>query len=74
MKAFKESNTHVYLRKTLYFDEIAIEVSSLMRNNQTVVKSGVIDKNTKIIFRSNCCKVTIGIEIAIETFELNENK
>ena len=42
--------------------------------NQTVVKSGVIDKNTKIIFRSNCCKVTIGIEIAIETFELNENK
>ena len=46
----------------------------MMRNNQTIAKSGIIDKNTKIIFRSNCCKLTIGIEFSIETFQLNEKK
>lgn len=45
-----------------------------MRNNQTVAKFGIIDKNTKVIFRSNCCKLTIGIQLAVQTFQLNEDK
>ena len=45
-----------------------------MRNNQSVAKTGVIDKNTKIIFRSNCCKLTVGIELSVQTFKLNQNK
>jgi len=45
-----------------------------MRNNQTMVKTGIIDKNTKLIFRTNCSKLTVGIELSTETFELNENK
>ena len=33
----------------------------MMRNNLTIIKHGIIDKNTKLVFRTNCSKVTIGI-------------
>lgn len=74
IKALKDSITHVYLKKTLYFDEIALEVHAMMRSSQCIVKSGIIDKNTKIIFRTSCSKLTVGIELSIETFQLNDRK
>lgn len=46
----------------------------MMRSNQSIVKSGIIDKNTKIIFRTSCSKLTVGIELSIETFQLNDKK
>ena len=46
----------------------------MMKSNTTIVKSGIIDKNTKMIFRTNCSKLTIGIEISVESFHLNEKK
>ena len=74
LKVLHEKITHVYSRKFLYFDEIKLEVTTLMKNNSEVVKSGLIDNNTKIIFRSACAKSTILIEIAKETFELNSSR
>jgi hypothetical protein len=60
--------THAYLKKTIYFDEIGLEVIAMLKNNQNVAKSGLIDKNTKLIFRTNCSKLSIAIELSIETF------
>ena len=74
MKRLRETVTHVYLRKVLHFDMVSLEVSAMLRNNQTVVKSGLIDKNTQIIFRTNCSKMSICVELASETFQLDENK
>ena len=73
-KSLKESQTHVFLKKSLQFDEIGLEVMSMIRPNQAITKSGIIDKHTKVIFRTSCSKLTVGIEIAVESFQLNEKK
>ena len=73
-KALKESLTHVFLKKSLYFDEIGLEVISMIRPNQAIVKNGIIDKQTKVIFRTGCSKLTVGVEVSVETFQLNERK
>lgn len=44
----------------------------MMKTSQIIVKSGIIDKNTKIIFRTSCSKLTVGVELSTETFQLNE--
>lgn len=46
----------------------------MLLNNETVRRTGIIGKNTKLVFRSNCAKSTILVEIAVETFQLNEQK
>lgn len=45
-----------------------------MHNNEEIRRTGIITKNTKIIFRSGCSKYTILVEISKEMFELNEDK
>jgi hypothetical protein len=65
LKSLKESVTHVFLKKALYFDEISLEVMGMMRSNQTIVKTGIIDKSTKIVFRTSCSKLTVGVELSI---------
>lgn len=39
-----------------------------MHNDKEIRKTGIIDKNTKIIFRSGCAKYTILVELSQEMF------
>ncbi len=45
-----------------------------MKNNQEVLKTGFITKNTKLIFRSACAKTAILVELSKETFDLNSTR
>lgn len=64
LKKLGEKRVHVYNRKTLYFDQLKLEFTNLMQNNEEIRKTGIITKNTKIIFRSGCAKYTILVEIS----------
>jgi hypothetical protein len=64
LKNLGDKRVHVYNRKTLYFDQLQLEFTNLMHNNEEVRKTGIITKNTKIIFRSGCAKYTILVEIS----------
>lgn len=61
----------MYTRKVLYFDKMKLEVGNIMYSTHEIAKSGMINKDSKIVFRSACSKYTILVEISKEMFDLN---
>lgn len=74
MQHIKDNPIHVYNRKVTNFHELKLHFTNMINKKGEIAKSGMVDKKTKLIYRTTCSKYSILFEICEEMFELNEQR